>query len=107
MYPRYAVKRAIAGAGGSVKKLEESSEKLELIRNKTFVHIDKRGVSDPESIYKKAGITDNDVDGAIRVLWESAKTVYQATFGKPFQYTAYTGDEMGGLERLRDATPAS
>ena len=57
--------------------------------------------------YKKAGITDNDVDGAIRVLWESAKTLYQATFGKPFQYTAYTGDEMGGLERLRDATPAS
>ena len=102
-----AVKAAIAGAGGSVKSLEELSEKLKLIRNKAFVHIDKQGVQDPQSIYNRAKIVNKDVDRAIRVLWDTANTLYQAVFGKPFPHTAYKGDDIGGVERLRGTARVS
>ena len=39
------------------------------IRNKTFVHIDKDVVFDPQKMYRDAGITHDEVENVIESMW--------------------------------------
>ena len=95
------VEQAIVGAGGSLKQLKKFSRQLKLIRDRTFVHIDKDAVFDPQQIYTQAGILNSEVDAAIRVLWGAMQSVHHFTFGKPFPHDSYSGADIGGF---RDAS---
>ena len=104
---RKAVEEAVTQASGSMEQLQEFSARLKLIRDKTFVHIDKQAVFDPAQIYEEAGISNSDVDKTIRVLWGTMPTLYRLTFGKTFEHDVYSGDDVVALERLRDSSSAS
>ncbi len=58
-----------AGDGIDFEKLREFSMKLKSVRDKTFVHIDKKGVFDPGKYYEEAGINDLHLANVIDQVW--------------------------------------
>jgi hypothetical protein len=82
--------------------LRDFSDRLKTIRDRTFVHMDKAGVFDPQHVYNMAGITNSDVDKIIRALWNVMKDLFYATFNKTYRHNTYTGDDIPLLEKYRD-----
>ncbi|MEW6353245.1 MAG: hypothetical protein AB1469_02945 [Pseudomonadota bacterium] len=96
--------RASAKKGGlDLPKLGVAAKDLLAIRNKTFMHIDKDGVFDPQSFYKAAGLTNNDVERIIRGLWSTMNHLHVEVFGKEMQGDEYPGTDIRVLAKLRDA----
>lgn len=83
--------------------LRDIAEKLRSIRNKTFVHIDKDGVFDPQQYYQSAGITNNDVDRAIDGIWQTMLSLHRTVLGREMKHDVYTGEDIRKLADLRDA----
>ena len=81
---------------------KEISDKFLGIRNKTFVHIDKDGVFDPQKFYDEAAITHNDVDKVIMGLWKVMQALHLEVLGKEIQGDNYIGDDIKHLAELRD-----
>src|SRR5216684_2568706 len=69
--------------------LKQFSKKLKLIRDKTFVHIDKDAVFDPDAIYRAAGVTPNEMIRAMEMLWPVLNRLYK----QRFQASHPMGDE--------------
>jgi hypothetical protein len=67
-----------------IPRLEEFSEKLRLVRNKTFFHIDKNHVSDSRAIYTQANIIANEVIWAMEIIWRTLNRLYEERFGHPY-----------------------
>lgn len=78
------------------------SEKFVSIRNKTFVHIDKEGVFDPQQYYKNAGITHNDIENIIEGLWCLMQKLHIEVFGSEIEHDNYSGEDIKYLAELRD-----
>ena len=78
------------------------SDKFVGIRNKTFVHIDKDGVFEPQKFYDEAAITHNDVDKVIMGLWKVMQALHLEVLRKEIQGDNYTGDDIKHLADLRD-----
>jgi hypothetical protein len=99
--------RVAAKKGGlDLTKLRVAAKALLAIRNKTFMHIDKDGVYDPQSFYKAAGLTNNDVERIIRGLWITMNHLNVEVFGKEIQGDEYPGADIRVLAELRDASSA-
>lgn len=64
--------------------LKQFSKKLKLIRDKTFVHIDKDAVFDPDAIYRAAGVTPNEMIRAMEMLWPVLNRLHKQRFQAPF-----------------------
>lgn len=63
--------RDFTGKNGiDFQALEAVSAKLKHIRNKTHFHIDSEGVLDPTAIWKQAGLTGDELAGAIDAAWK-------------------------------------
>lgn len=73
------------------------------IRNKTFVHIDKNDVFDPNQLYKEARITHSEVDDFIHGLWRLMQELHLELFGEKIQADDYTGEDIRRLANLRDS----
>jgi hypothetical protein len=86
----------------TLPELRDLSQRLKRVRDKTFIHIDKDGVFDPEMIYRKAGINLDKVDRAIRGLWATMQAVFQVTLGETFAHDSYSGSDIAALEKYRD-----
>ena len=96
------VTAALENAGLSIEDLRDFSNCLKTIRDKTFVHIDKAAVSDPQQVYNKAGITKSKLDKVIWALWDTMKGLYQMTFCNTYKRDAYTGHDIPLLKKYRD-----
>lgn len=97
-----AVKSAAKRGGLDLSLLEMAAKGLLEIRNKTFMHIDKDGVFDPDSFYTAAGLTNNDVEQIIRQLWSTMNHLHIAVFGKEVEGDEYPGTDIRVLAKLRD-----
>ena len=76
------------------------------IRTKTFMHIDKDGVFDPQAYYKAAGLNNDKVEEIIRALEATMRTIYAEVFGAEPEGDIYNGADIRELERLRDRSSA-
>jgi len=68
------------GKGIDIDFLKELSEKLSKIRNKTFAHIDKKAVFDPDKIYRDAGVIPNETIRAMKMLWSVLNRLHWQRF---------------------------
>jgi hypothetical protein len=64
-------------------KLRYFSDRVKLVRDKAFVHIDKTGVFDPESYYREAAITYDEIRDVIEDLWRTIGRLQAETFTNP------------------------
>ena len=85
-----------------LSKIRYVADRLRIIRDKTFVHIDKQQVFDPPSLYKAAGITHDEIDQVINSIWRLMKSLYLVVFGKEIQCDNYDGNDIRQLAALRD-----
>jgi hypothetical protein len=97
------IEAAAKRAGLDLAELEQIAERFVGIRNKTFMHIDKDGVFDPQHFYAEAGITHSQVARAIEGLWVTMKDVHTTVFGSEPRHDVYTGEDIRALAALRDA----
>jgi hypothetical protein len=72
------------GQGLDVAFLKQFSQKLKLIRDKSFVHIDKDAVFDPDAIYQAAGVTSDEMIRSMGMLWSVLNRLYAQRFGRPY-----------------------
>jgi len=100
------VEAAAKNGGLDLPKLKIVADALIAIRTKTFMHIDKDGIFDPQSFYKAAGITNNDVERIIRKFWKSMNHLHVEVFGKVIEGDEYPGTDIRVLAELRDASSA-
>jgi hypothetical protein len=80
------------GAGVDINRLRTFSEKITVIRNKSFVHIDKKFVFNPNQVYKDAGLTHGEIVWAIDTVWPVLNRLHNATTGKRFSMSDSTLD---------------
>jgi hypothetical protein len=58
------------------------SERFKKIRDKVFVHIDRRAVFDPEGIYDEVDIKGYEIVNALETLWRVLNRLYEEYEGK-------------------------
>lgn len=97
------VKKAAKAGGLNLTKLKQAADALKDIRNKTFVHIDKDGVFDPQQYYQKAGLKHADLAALIESLWQTMRWLYKHDFGEDVPHDEYDGKDIKKLADLRDA----
>jgi hypothetical protein len=77
--------------------LEVVANKLKLIRDKKHFHIDKNGVLDPKSVWKKADLKGKDFGRALEELFDILKCLYNIRFSKEFPLPEYSGSDATQL----------
>jgi len=77
--------------------LRDLSARLKKVRNKTFVHIDKRGVFNPAAIYQDAAIKATQLEKGVEALWCVLNRLHGNLVGSTFQADEYTGDDIARL----------
>ncbi len=100
------VTNAAKERGLDLVEMKKVADALVGIRNKTFVHIDKDGVFDPQSYYDAAGITYDQIDRTVRGLWNTMRKLHQEVFGEEVQGDDYNGSDIRKLADLRDRASA-
>lgn len=100
------VEAAAKNGGLDLSELKGVAYALVAIRTKTFMHIDKDGIFDPQAFYIAAGLTNNDVERIIRRLWKTMNHVHAEVFGKVVEGDEYSGTDIRVLAELRDASSA-
>jgi hypothetical protein len=97
------VKKAAKTSKLDLEALSLAADRLRGIRDKTFVHIDKDGVFDPQKFYREAKFTNSEIKRIIDGLWNTMQRVYIAVLGEPLQHDGYSGKDIRKLVELRDA----
>ena len=100
------VKRAAKKAGLDLTELQAISQALVPIRTKTFMHIDKVGVFDPQAFYKAAGLNNDKVEEIIRALEQTMRSIHAEVFGEEPEGDIYDGSDIRVLAKLRDESSA-
>ncbi|MDP8218809.1 MAG: hypothetical protein P9M03_08795 [Candidatus Theseobacter exili] len=77
-----------------MKDIENLTEKLITIRDKTHFHIDKIGVFDPSAIWQEADIKGTFFNSVMEGLWEVLKELHISAFRKPFIQSIYDGHDV-------------
>jgi hypothetical protein len=85
-----------------LSELKQIADRIRGIRDKTFVHIDKDGVFDPQQYYKDAGLTNDKVAEVCDRLFETMKAVHVSVFGEEPPHDIYSGEDIKVMARLRD-----
>jgi hypothetical protein len=82
--------------GIDIARLEKlsSENKLKLIRDKTFFHIDKARVADSQAVYAEADIFANEIIWAMEAIWRTLNRLYEERFGQPYSQAHMTLDGM-------------
>jgi hypothetical protein len=99
---RRLIDEAMRREGLDIAELCDVAEKLRDIRNRTFIHIDKKGVFDPARVYRDAGIKLERLSTIYSCLWRAMKALYRPLYGKEFESDDYQGSDIPILARLRD-----
>jgi len=96
------VKSAAKKGGLDLAELRLAAAALKGIRDKTFVHIDKTGVFDPQVFYQAAGLTYAQVDKIIAGLWATMSHLHLDVLGREMRGDDYDGKDIKALAKLRD-----
>lgn len=96
------IEAAAKKAGLDLVELRDIADRMRGIRDKTFVHIDKVGVFDPQQYYKEAGLSNDKVAETCDRLFETMKAVHASVFGEEPPHDVYSGEDIKVLARLRD-----
>ena len=91
------VEQGIKGSGTTLSELRHLSDRLKQVRDKTFIHIDKGSVFNPEMVYGKAGV--KNLNRIITALWRTMETIFQVTFGEGFPSATYLGEDIETLAK--------
>jgi len=99
----YNCEPANVSKGIDIRRLQDLSEKLRLVRNKTLFHIDKDHVGDSEAVYKQANIIANEVIWAMETIWCVLNRLYAERTGQP--WGPANGIDLSGMREIfqRDA----
>jgi len=79
------VKKAAKNGGLDLVELRNIADALIKVRNKTFVHIDRDGVFDPQAYYRAAGLNNDQVERVIGAFWNSMRTLRLEVFGEDIE----------------------
>jgi hypothetical protein len=79
-------------AGVDINRLRSFSAKITIIRNKSFVHIDKQFVFEPKQVYTDAGLTHGEIVWAIETIWPVLNRLFSESTKKRFQMSDSTLD---------------
>jgi len=96
------VSSAAKQSGLDLIELRKIADGLVGVRNKTFVHIDKDGVFDPQSYYDAAGLTYDQIDRTVRGFWKTMRKLHFDVFGEEILGDDYSGHDIRKLAELRD-----
>jgi len=77
-----------------LKDIENLTEKLITIRDKTHFHIDKVGVFDPSAIWQEADIKGSFFNSVMEGVWEVLKELHISAYRKPFIQSIYDGHDV-------------
>lgn len=94
------VEALVKGAGSSLEELQDFTEGLKSVRDKSFVHIDKNAVFDPAAIYQAAGITGRQIRASVEALWSVLNALHLAISGEAFVSEEYDGAHIDVLHEL-------
>jgi hypothetical protein len=87
-------------------RLQDFSGRLKTVRDLTFVHIDKKGISDPAAIWRAAGFTETGIREVIETVRRALNDLWIEEFGKPPISISNNEDshsynpDIDGLKRL-------
>jgi hypothetical protein len=75
-----------------IARLEKlsSKDKLKLIRDKTFFHIDKDHVADSQAVYRRADIFASEIVWAMEAIWLTLNRLYAERFGQSYEQAHMT-----------------
>jgi hypothetical protein len=93
-------------SGIDIDRLAAFSRRLKDVRDKTFVHIDKEAVFDPQAIYRAAQILPSEINWAVETVWNELKRLHAQRPSDEPEYELgedYSGDDIEKLVALRDA----
>jgi hypothetical protein len=97
------VERAAKRAGLDLVAMKNLAPRLKVIRDETFMHIDRMGVFDSKKPYEKAGVKHAAVESAIVGLWETMRILHLEVLGEELLGDDYSGADVRWLADLRDA----
>jgi hypothetical protein len=100
------VRKAAKHGGLDLVELRKIADSLVGIRNKTFIHIDKDGVFDPQSYYKAAGLNNDQVERIVNAFWATMRKLRFEVFGEEIEGDDYAGTDVRELASLRDRSSA-
>ncbi len=80
--------------------IEDLSDKLNQIRDKTHFHIDKNAVFNPSAVWKNAGIKGLLFNSVMEKLWEVLKELHLAAHNKPFIPAVYDGADVEAIIKV-------
>jgi len=100
------VKKAAKKGGLDLAELRQIATALIGVRNKTFVHIDKTGVFDPQAYYRAAGLNNDQIERVIRAFWNTMRYLRFEVFGEEIEGDHYAGTDIRALATLRDESSA-
>jgi len=98
-----AIRPILERSDVTVRSLQSLSTKLKLIRDKTFVHIDKDGVWDPAQLYRAAGVKGKEVHQAVNAVWRALRKLEREMGETPLQVGRYSGKDIRTLFKARDS----
>jgi hypothetical protein len=94
------VEGLLSDAGVKLSDVQDLSNRLKIVRNAVFVHIDKRGVFDPPAIYKAAGLTGRRIEKVVDCLWSALQRFYEELSGSQYNADDYNARDVRPLHRL-------
>ena len=77
--------------------IENLTERLFKIRDKTHFHIDRMGVFDPSAIWKEADIKGSFFNSVMEGIWEVLKELHISAYRKSFIQPIYDGDDVRAI----------
>jgi hypothetical protein len=89
-----------------IERLRDFSSKLKTVRDLTFVHLDKKGIFDPVTIWRDAGIKESDMIHAMETVRHALNDLWIEEYGNLPISISYNSDplsynpDLDGLKRL-------
>lgn len=75
--------------------------KLPVIRTKTIMHLDKKGIMDIKKVYQDAGVTHDEISSFISQFWVLMQELHLRVIGSDIQCDEYDGRDIQYLADLR------
>jgi hypothetical protein len=96
-YAKNEIDKIILERSIKFDEIQEISEKVKKIRDKTHFHIDKKVVFDPDGYWRYVKINGMLVKKVLNYLWEILNILYKKENGNEFGQRLYDGDDIKSI----------
>ena len=90
---------AAADLNIDVNRIRRFAKRFRTIRNKTHFHIDKMDVLDPRKVWRRAGITGDELGCILEDGYHLLNRVYETRTGKTKSIPDYRGEDIAMIIR--------